>query len=423
MTRPTPEGASPATGPTQLPWGPEDRSPLTPRPGGVTAVPEVRAAGVVAGLKDSGRPDLALVDVGAVVPAAATTTTNLVKAAPCVVTERHLTDGTARAVVINAGSANACTGERGEEDALRTTREVGAALGCDPAAVLPLSTGLIGMPLPTEAIVAAIPQVVGSLGDDPADADRAAEAITTTDTALKQVAFEVADEAGTCRIGGFAKGAGMIEPAMATMLAVLVTDAPLTSPVLRPMLAQAVQQSFNRISVDACGSTNDTVVLLATGTATAPPGPEAVRTGLEAACGDLAHAIVADGEGTEKVAAVTVRGAPTELEADRLARAITASTLFRAAVHGADPNWGRILAAMGAAGVPFDPRRVSVTCGGVMVCRFGTATVFDPGQVGARLSRPEVTFEVDLHSGSHAVTHLTADLTAAYVAANADYTT
>ena len=406
-----------------LPWGPADRAAVTAVPGGITAVPGIRAGGVVAGLKDSGAPDLALVDAGERVACAAVTTTNLVKAAPCVVTERHVADGRARAVIVNAGNANACTGAAGLEAAVRTTEAVAAVLGCEPSDVVPLSTGIIGVPLPVERIVAAVPDLVADLTSDPDGAERAARAITTTDTVVKSRAYEVADDAGTATVAGFAKGAGMIEPAMATMLAVLATDAPLSGPVLHRVLGQAVARTFNRISVDACGSTNDTVVLLATGAATEPPDLAAVQTGIEAVCADLAHAIVADGEGTSKVAAVTVRGAPTEEDADRLARAVTGSVLVRAALHGADPNWGRILAAMGTAGVPFDPDRVQVAIGGVTVCRSGTATAFDPGQAAAAMSKDEVEVDVDLGAGEHAVTRLTADLTPQYVADNAYYTT
>lgn len=408
---------------TSLPWGPPDRRALTAIDGGVAAVPGIRAAGVAAGLRRSGRPDLALVDAGVRVPAAAVVTTNLVKAAPCQVTQVHLRDGHARAVVINAGNANACTGGRGLDDARRTCAEVGARLGVDATDVLPLSTGIIGVPLDLDRIVTAIPALLDDLAPGAAAGDRAARAITTTDTYVKRSAVEVADDAGGARIGGMAKGAGMIEPSMATMLAVLTTDAPLSGAVLRKLLTQAVARTFNRISVDACGSTNDTVVLLATGTADRPPRLGALQAGIEAVCADLAHAIVADGEGTGKVAAVTVRGAPSEVDAELLARGVTASTLVRAALHGADPNWGRILAAMGGTGVSFDPHRVEVACGGVTVCRFGSATAFDAGQAAAAMSGREVRIDIDLHLGDREATLLTADLTADYVRRNAEYTT
>jgi glutamate N-acetyltransferase / amino-acid N-acetyltransferase len=402
-------------------WGPTDRSPLTPLDGGVTAVAGFTAGGVAAGLKPSGASDLALVAAPEPVAAAVVATTNQVRAAPCQVTERHARDGRARAVVINAGNANACTGERGVRDAEATAAEVARLLGCDATDVLVLSTGIIGVPMPIERLLAGLPAAVDDLSAD--GSARAAAAITTTDSASKQVAVEVGDDHGTCRIGGIAKGAGMIEPAMATMLTVLTTDAPLSGAVLRTMLARAVQRTFNRITIDACGSTNDTVVLLANGTAARPCGVESFQTGLDAVCADLAHRIVSDGEGTSRIAAVTVRGAVDEPAAEGLARAICSSVLVRAALHGADPNWGRILAAMGATDIPFEPARVSVACGGITVCRFGTATAFDRGQAAAAMDRAEVDVTVDLGLGPAAVTMLTADLTPDYVAENAYYTT
>jgi glutamate N-acetyltransferase / amino-acid N-acetyltransferase len=411
------------SGPTSLPWGPADRSALTDLEGGLTAVDGVRAGGIAAGLKPSGALDLALVDVGAPVAAAVVTTTNLVEAAPCRVTEEHAANGRARAVVINAGNANACTGERGLADARQTAVEVAALLGCEPTDVLVLSTGIIGVPMVMDPLLTSLPLLVDDLADDADAAERAARAMCTTDTRTKVVAVRVADDAGSCTIAGMAKGAGMIEPAMATMLTVLVTDAPMSGAIMQRILRQAVARTFNRISVDACGSTNDTVVLLATGTATAPPTFASLQLGLEAVCADLAHAIVSDGEGTSKVAAVTVRGAASDTDAERLARAVTSSTLFRAAVHGGDPNWGRILAAMGASGVEFDPGRVQVRCGGVTVCRFGTAAAFDAGLAASALSQPEVAFEIDLGTGAGEATLLTADITPDYVRENAYYTT
>ncbi len=402
-------------------WGPADRGPLTAIEGGVCAAAGFRAAGVVAGLKASGKPDLALVAASEPVAAAVVTTTNVVRAAPCVLTEANAKNGRARAVVINAGNANACTGEQGMADAEATSAAVAGAIGCDAGDVLVLSTGIIGVPMPMPTLLAGIPNVVGALGEGGATA--AATAITTTDTLVKQVAYEVTDASGSCRVGGMAKGAGMIEPAMATMLAVITTDATLPGPVLRQVLRQAVDRTFNRISIDACGSTNDTVALLASGRAGRPPGLGAFQTALEAVCADLARMIVEDGEGTSRTAEVTVTGAATDSDAERLARAVCSSTLFRAALHGADPNWGRILAAMGAAGVPFEPRRVTVACGGVTVCRFGVATAFDRGQAEAAMRKDVVPIDIDLGVGGAAATMLTADLTPTYVAENAYYTT
>jgi glutamate N-acetyltransferase / amino-acid N-acetyltransferase len=391
--------------------------------GGVTAVSGVRAAGVAAGLKASGRTDLALVDVGDACPVAVVVTTNQVRAAPCVVCIDHASDGVARAVIANAGNANACTGPDGLEDAVTMAAAAARALGCRTTDVLPLSTGVIGVPLPVDRIVDAVPALVADLESDAAAAARAAAAIMTTDTVDKQRAWRVRDEEGSCIVAGMAKGAGMIEPAMATMLAVLVTDAPLDPATLREVLPRVVGRTFNRISVDSCGSTNDTVVLLATGTAARPPSPRTVERAIEVLCAQLARAIVADGEGTGKVCALTVDGAPTEAAAVAWSRAIAASSLFRAALHGSDPNWGRILAAMGTTDVPFDPERVRVLVGDVEVCRDGRAATFDREAAAAAMAGPDVAITVEVGAGPASAVYLTADLTPEYVAENAYYTT
>ncbi len=402
-------------------WGPTDRAGLHPLPGGVTATPGFRASGVVSGVKPSGRPDLALVVAETPASVGVVTTTNLVKAPACVVAERHAARGQARAVVVNAGNANVCTAE-GEDHAERLARAAAHELGLEPDAVLPMSTGVIGVPLPIERIEAAMPQAAAALSPD--GGHDAATAILTTDTVTKEVAFEVTDErGGRCVVAGMAKGVGMIEPAMATLLVVLTTDAPLNKALLKQLLRDAVGCTFNRISVDGDGSTSDTVALLATGTAEQPPGLDVVATGLHAVCADLARAVVADGEGATRVAGVTVRGAETEGDAEQLARSVATSLLVRAAIHGGDPNWGRILMALGNAGVDFDVRRVSVACGDVTVCRFGVATSFDRAMAANAMRRDEVTIDVDLGVGSAAATVLTCDLTPEYVRFNAEYTT
>ena len=402
-------------------WGPIDRTGLTAVDGGVTAARGFRAGAALADLKPSGNSDLALVAAHEPVGAAVVSTTNRVKAAPNQLSVEHASNGRAQAVVINAGNANACTGDRGMADARRTAEETARLLGSDTRDVLVLSTGVIGVPMPIERLVAALPAVTDDLAED--GAARAAEAILTTDTRSKLVAYEVATDTGRCIVGGIAKGSGMIEPAMATMLAVITTDAPVTGAVLRPMLKQAVAKTFNRISVDGCGSTNDAVVLLASGRATQPPGLEALQRGIEAVCAALAYQIVKDGEGTTRIATVTVGGAESERDAETLARAICSSTLFRAALHGGDPNWGRIIAAMGSTPVEFEPARVSVACGGVTVCRFGTATSFDRGQAAAAMSKPEVAIEVDVGMGRATATMLVSDLSRDYVTINSEYTT
>ncbi len=401
--------------------GPADRTPLTPVDGGVCAPTGFRASGTTAGLKPSGRPDLALVASDGPATAAATVATNRVLAAPCVVTRRNAANGSARAVIVNSGNANACTGPDGLSDAEATTEALARELGTDPTEVLVCSTGIIGVRLPIERLLNGIPDAVRALTAD--GNTRAAEAITTTDTTLKESAVQVRDDRGSCTIGGMAKGAGMIEPAMATMLAVITTDAPLTPAVLRPMVRQAVDRTFNRISIDACGSTNDTVVVLANGRAPSPPSLAAFRTGLEAVCADLARAVVADGEGVSRTAEIHVTGAADERDAVVLARAVAASTLFRTALRGADPNWGRVLAAMGSTEAPFDPDRVTVRFGGVTVCRFGVATAFDRGQAAAAMSKEEVEVTIDLDVGRSEASFLTAELTPEYVRFNSEYTT
>jgi glutamate N-acetyltransferase / amino-acid N-acetyltransferase len=402
-------------------WGPADRDGLTAVDGGITACPGIRASGVVSGVKASGRPDLALVVTDEPASAAVMITTNLVTAPACVLSQQHTANGRAQAVVINAGNANVCTPDA-EVHAQRLADAAAAELAIEASDVVVMSTGVIGVPLPIERIEAAMPAAVSALSTEGGPA--AAEAMLTTDTTTKQVAFEVTDEhGGSCIVAGMAKGVGMIEPAMATLLVVLATDAPVNASLLKQLLRGAVATTFNRISVDGDGSTSDTVSLFATGTAPHPPSIDAVTRGLHAVCADLAHAVVADGEGATRVAAISVRGAGSEHDAERLARAIATSLLVRAAIHGADPNWGRILMAMGTAGVDLEPRRVSVSCGDVMVCRFGVATSFDRGLAAAAMRKDEVTIDVDLGVGRSAATMLTCDLTPEYVRFNAEYTT
>jgi glutamate N-acetyltransferase / amino-acid N-acetyltransferase len=390
-------------------------------PGGVCATPGIRAAGIAAGLKPSGRRDLALVAADDVVAAAAVQTTNRVTAAPVEVTRRHAADGRARAVLLNAGSANVCVGPDGDALAEESARVTAEALGCAPSDVLLCSTGVIGRPIPRDPFLAGIPQVVAALSRD--GHGHAAQAIMTTDTAPKEVAVRVDDGTGTCVVGGMAKGSGMIAPAMATMLAVVTTDAPISGPVLRAAVRDVVQRTFGRISVDGCMSTNDAVIVLATGTAERAPSLSGFKEALTAVCGRLAEAIVRDGEGAEKLLHIHVRGARSEDDAVGIGRAIASSALVKTALAGGDPNWGRIMAAMGAGSVDFEPRRVAITFGGVTVCRFGVATAFDPGQAAAMLRGAEVHLTVDLGLGREEATFLTCDLTHGYVTINAEYTT
>ena len=410
------------TRPLTAVWGPADRRNLETVDGGVTAAEGFLAGATTAGLKVSGRPDVAVVLAQELAQVAVSTTTNRVRAACCDVAVEHAAAGTARAVVINAGNANACTPD-GRAHAEQTCAAMADLIGADASQVVPMSTGVIGVPMPVGRLIGALPAAVEDADDTPAGATRAATAIMTTDLVDKQVAYRLTDDQGSCVIGGMAKGSGMIEPAMATMLAVITTDAPVPASVLRTLLKRAVARTFNRISVDSSGSTNDTVAVLANGRAGTPVGVATFQAGLEAVCADLAAAIVRDGEGVTRVARIVVGNAATEHDAEQLARAVAASALFRAALHGGDPNWGRILAAMGASDVDFEPQRVSVACGGVTVCRFGVAAAFDRGQASQAMSRPEVDITIDLGVGTESATFLVGDLSRDYVTINADYTT
>jgi glutamate N-acetyltransferase / amino-acid N-acetyltransferase len=380
---------------------------------------------VHAGVRDSVHrsataPDLALLDVGRSVPAAIVTTTNQVLAAPCVIAREHVASGPIRAVIINSGNANACTGAQGLVDARTMAMTAAAALGCSASEVVPMSTGVIGVPLPIHRIAAAVPGLLRVLAPGVDAAADLARAIMTTDTVPKQVA--VASTDGTFRVAGVAKGAGMIEPAMATMLSVIVTDAALDAATCAEVLGAAVGRTFNRISVDSCGSTNDTVVLLATGDA-GPVDRDAVATAVEHVAAELARMVVRDGEGVTRIARLRVHGAPDETSASAWGRAIAGSALFRTALHGSDPNWGRILAAMGTTSVPFDPSRVEVRFGDVTVCRDGGAVDYDHAAAVATLRADEVPIDVGLSSGGAEAVFLIADLSAGYVRINAEYTT
>ena len=393
--------------------------------GGLGVIRGLAFSAVHAGVRASahrteGAPDLGLIDVGRAVPAAIVTTTNQVLAAPCVVARGNVEDGPIRAVVVNSGNANACTGEQGLLDARAIVDGVAGALGCPSAEVAPMSTGVIGVPLPTAAILEAITPLVHDLAPGPDAAARLARAMMTTDTVPKQVAVAAAD--GSFRVAGVAKGAGMIEPAMATMLSVIVTDAALDAGQCAELLERAVERTFNRISVDSCGSTNDTVILLATGDAGLVDTAD-IAVAIEHVAAQLAHMVVTDGEGVSRIARLRVCGAPDAASAGAWGRAIAGSALFRTALHGSDPNWGRILAAMGTTTVPFDPARVAVRFGDVTVCRDGGAVDYDHEAAVAVLRADEVDIEVDLSSGDAATVFLVADLSAGYVRINAEYTT
>jgi glutamate N-acetyltransferase/amino-acid N-acetyltransferase len=385
----------------------------------VTAASGFTAAGVSAGIRPSGRPDVALVRALGPAVGCAMWTRNRVQAAPVTVSRRHLGLAEPQAVVVNAGVANAATGAPGEDDARATAERVAERLGIRPEEVVVLSTGVIGPRLPMDKLLAGVDAAVEALGADGGDA--AAEAILTTDNGPKTAA--VSRDGLT--VGGMAKGAGMIHPSLATMLAVITTDVPLPSGVeadrfLRP----AVERSFNRISVDGDCSTNDAVVLLAPRGDGRDPALEAqFADALDEVCASLARQIVADGEGATVVLEIGVSGALSEAEADAIARRVATSPLVKTAAFGHDPNWGRVLAAAGSAPwnggfAELDPDRLSVSFDGTAVFRSGAPTGLVPELGGA-----SCRIDLDLGLGEGASSYLASDLSTDYVRLNAEYTT
>ncbi|HLR57215.1 MAG TPA: bifunctional glutamate N-acetyltransferase/amino-acid acetyltransferase ArgJ [Beutenbergiaceae bacterium] len=387
----------------------------------VTAAAGFRAIGVAAGLKDSGKPDLALVvSDGPDSTGAAVFTSNRVVGAPVKLSRAHIRDGTARAVVLNSGGANVCTGERGLADAAATAERAARVLDLDPQDVLVASTGLIGEYLPMERLLTGIDDAAPRLGSTEEAAERAAEAIMTTDTVSKQA--RARGEGYT--VGGMAKGAGMLAPGMATMLAVITTDAAVSPEMAQAALTEAVRTTFNRVDSDGCMSTSDTVVLLASGAADARPSAQEFTQTLHSVCANLARALVADAEGASHDIRLTVTGAHTEAAAEVVARTVSRSNLFKTAIFGNDPNWGRILAEVGT--VPeevaaFDPDDLDVTINGIMVCRGGGA--HEPRERVDLAAHREVQILIDLGAGAAEATIWTNDLTHDYIHENSAYST
>lgn len=385
----------------------------------VTAARGFRAAGVTAGLKPSGRPDVALVvNDGPLTVAAGVFTTNRIVAAPVVWSRQAVADGVATAVVLNSGGANACTGPDGFADTHRTAEHVARLLDASPGDVLVCSTGLIGQRLDLSALLAGTEAAARALS--PAGGAGAAEAIRTTDTVAKTVV--VARDGWT--VGGMAKGAGMLAPGLATMLVVLTTDAAVDVEDADRALWAATRVTFDRVDSDGCMSTNDTVLLLASGASGVAPAPAELDEAVLSACTVLARALVADAEGATHDIAVQVRGAVTEDAAVAVARAVTRSNLVKAAIYGNDPNWGRILAAAGtvpASIAPYEPDQLDVAINGVPVCRGGG--VGEPRELVRMADSREVHIDIDLHAGSAAATVWTNDLTHDYVHENSAYST
>ncbi len=383
--------------------------------GSVTAPKGFRAASVAAGIKKPGKKDMALIvsDVPATV--AATFTTNQVKAAPVKVSMAHTRTGKACAIVVNSGNANACTGEIGMVHARAMATAVARRVGCQDSGVLVCSTGRIGVPLPIVKVEAGIKKLLGNLSSNGGNA--AAEAIMTTDTFAKKIAVRVHHGDKTVHIGAIAKGAGMIEPNMATMLCFITTDAAIHRPVLQRALRAAVNQSFNRISVDGDTSTNDTVICLANGLAGSfPLAP--FQQALNHVCLELAKMMVQDGEGVSKFVTVNVRGARNDRDAEVAARAIANSTLVKCCWCGNDPNWGRIMDAIGYSAAKVTESLVEIAFDGLVAVRNGLATRVSVERLKKIVTKPTFTVDVNLHLGTGECTIHTCDLTEKYVTLN-----
>jgi len=381
------------------------------------------ASGVACGLKPSGNLDLGMLVSDPPGVAAGVFTTNRVQAAPVQLTRRHIRRGKARAIVVNAGNANACTGKQGYVDARSMAEQAARALGVKKEAVLVNSTGIIGVPLDMEKVRVGIEAATKALSPD--GAGDFAAAIMTTDTHPKTAEASV----GSARVVGLAKGAGMIAPEMATLLAFVVTDAPVEHGFLVETLRETTAGSFNAISVDGCRSTNDTLLVLANGAAGGEPiGAEhahagAFKAALSEVCDSLARQIVEDGEGATKVVSIVVEGATSAREARRAAGTVADSVLLRCALNGADPNWGRVLAALGASGIPFDPNVVDVWLGGQLLCANGAPGPGDPEKARAALLDRDIEVKIAMKRGDATATVLTNDLSVEYVRINAEYTT
>ena len=394
-----------------------------------------------AGLKQSGRTDFALIVADAPASAAAAFTGNRVKAAPLLIDAEHLhaTGSKVRVVAINAGNANCAAGQAGIDAARATCKAAADTFGCKPEEVFPSSTGVIGVPLPAEKLIATFPALAASLGAQSDHFQQVAEAIITTDTVEKTAFARVEilipeidgpdDIRQEVRIAAVGKGSGMIHPQLvphATMLVYILTDAAMEPAVLDSYLRSAVDVSFNRISVDGDTSTNDTVLLLASGASGAPVGPgnREFAAALNQVCTSIARQIVADGEGVSHVVELRITGAASDADALRAAKAIAHSPLVKTAWAGCDPNWGRLMAAIGYSGAQIDPEAIDISFGELPICRNGgRAPEYDESAAHAYLQQPEFSINIQLNQGAGSCTFWTTDLTHEYIRINADYTT
>jgi glutamate N-acetyltransferase/amino-acid N-acetyltransferase len=381
----------------------------------VTAAQGFRAAGVAAGIKTSGALDLALVvNDGPTSAAAGVFTRNQVKAAPVLWSAQVLTGGRLRAVVLNSGGANACTGPAGFQDAHASAERVAALLGCGAINVAVCSTGLIGQRLPRQALLSGIEAANAALAATPEAGLAAATAVLTTDTVPKQA---VVSGSGWT-VGGFAKGAGMIAPSLATLLCVLTTDAVVDAPTLDAVLRSAATVTFERLDIDGACSTNDTVLLLASGASGVVPGHGEFATAVQQVCRELVKRLQADAEGVTKEITITVRTAASDADALAAARTVARDNLVKTAFFGSDPNWGRIAAAVGASPATVQASSLDIQINGVLLCQGGALAA---ERTKADLSGREITVEIDLHLGTGCATVLTTDLSHGYVQENSAY--
>jgi glutamate N-acetyltransferase/amino-acid N-acetyltransferase len=400
--------------------------------GGVCAPRGFRAGGIWCGIKASSRKrDLALIYSEKPCVAAAMFTSNKVKAASVMVSREHLAGGVCRAVIANSGNANACTGEAGIAAARKMADLTADLFAIRPEEVAVASTGVIGVPLPVAAIESGIDSLANSLRADEAGHAAALEAIMTTDTRRKDGAVELEIDGRSVRLGGMVKGSGMIHPNMATMLCFITTDAAISRDALEAALRRAVKRSFNRLTIDGDTSTNDTILVMASGMAENPaingagPAWELFAEALETLCVKLARAMARDGEGATRLVTVTVKGASDEEAAGVLARSVASSSLVKAACFGADANWGRVLCAMGYSGVDFDPAGVDVSfasrAGEIEVCRRGTQVPFSEERAKKILQEEEIEIRIKAGPGSGDAVAWGCDLTYDYVKINGDY--
>ena len=402
--------------------------------GGVCAAQGFRAAGIHVGVKTHAawKKDVALIVSDVECAAAGVFTKNVVKSAPIHVTRAHLADGKARAVIANSGNANACA-PQGEENAEKMCVAAAKAIGCAPEDMVVAPTGVIGQTLNVSVIEEGMPALYDALAASDEASDAAAHAIMTTDTVKKEVAVETVIGGKTVRMGGIAKGSGMIHPNMGTMLCFLTTDCAISPEMIKTALLETVNVSFNRISVDGDTSTNDTCCVLANGLAGNAPITEkgedydAFLEALQALCVTLAKKMASDGEGARHLVTCTVSGAKEEAQAETIAKSVISSTLTKAAIFGADANWGRVLCAMGYSGADFDPETVDVSfasaAGEIAVCEKGRGLPFDEDLAKKILTEHDVEILVDLHSGSAQCTCWGCDITYDYIKINGDYRT